>query len=143
MEGDAFNRALAGVVEAQAALPMAAFWGTWRTAYSDGQFFPAAGRGEAPNLVNARYGAEPGAKAYSHVSDPFTTQTIPATVRSGRPFRDGRSPASDSSVLVGRRGGFGPPRTSPAREEHGRRQTHHSPTPTPVHERARRDEGGD
>ena len=29
----------------------------------DGQFFPAAGRGEALNLVNARYGAEPGVKA--------------------------------------------------------------------------------
>ena len=71
------------VVEAQAALPMAAFWGTGRTVSSDGQFFPAAGRGEALNLVNARYGTEPGLKAYSHVSDrfsPFATQTIPATV---------------------------------------------------------------
>ena len=69
VEGDAFDRALAIVVEAQAALPMAAFWGTGRTASSDGQFFPAGGRGEALNLVNARYGAEPGVKAYSHVSD--------------------------------------------------------------------------
>ena len=48
---------------------MAAFWGTGRAASSDGQLFPAAGRGEALNLVNARYGAEPGVKAYSHVSD--------------------------------------------------------------------------
>ena len=83
VEGDAFDRALSIVVEAQAALPMAAFWGTGRTASSDGQFFPSAGRGEALNLVNARYGAEPGVKAYSHVSDrfsPFATQTIPATV---------------------------------------------------------------
>ena len=63
VEDDAFDRALAVVVEAQAALPMAAFWGTGRTASSDGQFFPAAGRGEALNLVNARYGAEPGVKA--------------------------------------------------------------------------------
>ena len=53
VEGDAFDRALAVVVEAQAALSMAAFWGTGRTASSDGQFFPAAGRGEALNLVNA------------------------------------------------------------------------------------------
>ena len=65
VEGDAFDRALAIVVEAQAALPMAAFWGTGRTASSDGQFFPSAGRGEALNLVNARYGAEPGVKAYN------------------------------------------------------------------------------
>ena len=70
------------VVEAQAALPMAAFWGTGRTASSDDQFFPAGGWEEALNLVNARYGTEPGVKAYSHVSDrfsPFATQTIPST----------------------------------------------------------------
>ena len=79
VEGDAFDRALAAVVEAQAALPMAAFWGTGRTASSDGQFFPAAGRGE-------------GVKAYSHVSDrfsPFATQTIPATVHEAPYILDG------------------------------------------------------
>ena len=69
--GEAYDRALSTVVEAQAALPMATFWGTGRTASSDGQFFPAGGRGEALNLVNARYGTEPGVKAYSHVSDRF------------------------------------------------------------------------
>ncbi|MDE0149208.1 MAG: Tn3 family transposase, partial [Rhodospirillaceae bacterium] len=92
VEGDAFDRALAVVVEAQAALPMAAFWGSGRTASSDGQFFPAGGRGEALNLVNARYGAEPGVKAYSHVSDrfsPFATQTIPATVHEAPYILDG------------------------------------------------------
>ena len=92
VEGDAFDRALAVVVEAQAALPMAAFWGTGQTASSDGQFFPAGGRGEALNLVNARYGAEPGVKAYSHVSDrfsPFATQTIPATVHEAPYILDG------------------------------------------------------
>ena len=92
VEGDAFDRALSLVVEAQATLPMAAFWGTGRTASSDGQFFPAAGRGEALNLVNARYGTEPGVKAYSHVSDrysPFATQTIPATVHEAPYILDG------------------------------------------------------
>ena len=67
-------------------------WGTGRTASSDGQFFPAAGRSEALNLVNARYGAEPGVKAYSHVSDrfsPFATQTIPATVHEAPYILDG------------------------------------------------------
>ena len=41
---------------------------------------PRPGRGEALNLVNARYGTEPGAKAYSPISDrffPSATQTIP------------------------------------------------------------------
>ena len=92
VEGDAFDRALAVVVEAQAALPMAAFWGTGRTASSDGQFVPAGGRDEALNLVNARYGAEPGVKAYSHISDrfsPFATQTIPATVHEAPYILDG------------------------------------------------------
>jgi TnpA family transposase len=35
------------------------------------------------NLINAKYGNEPGLKAYTHVSDqfgPFATQNIPATV---------------------------------------------------------------
>ena len=52
----------------------------------------SAGRGEALNLVNARYGAEPGVKAYSHVSDrfsPFATQTIPATVHEAPYILDG------------------------------------------------------
>ena len=92
VEGEAYDRALSMVVEAQAALPMAAVWGMGRTASSDGQFFPAAGRGEALNLVNARYGTEPGIKAYSHVSDrfsPFATQTIPATVHEAPYILDG------------------------------------------------------
>ena len=92
VEGEAYDRALSVVVEAQAALPMAAFWGRGRTASSDGQFFPAGSRGEALNLVNARYGTEPGVKAYSHVSDrfsPFATQTIPATVHEAPYILDG------------------------------------------------------
>ena len=72
VEGEAYDRALSMLVEAQAALPMAAVWGTGRTASSDGQFFPAGDRGEALNLVKARYGTEPGVKAYSHVSDRFS-----------------------------------------------------------------------
>ena len=43
---------------------------------------------DALNLVNVRYGADPGVKAYSHVSDrfsPFATQTMPYTrCRAGR-----------------------------------------------------------
>lgn len=35
------------------------------------------------NTVNARYGNDPGIKAYTHVNDrfaPFSSRTIPATV---------------------------------------------------------------
>ena len=58
VESDAYARALASVVEAQAALPMARFWGMGTTASSDGQFFPTTRQGEAMNLINAKYGVE-------------------------------------------------------------------------------------
>ena len=92
VQEDAYHRALAMIVEAQGALPMARFWGSGLTASADGQFFPAGGAGEAMNLVNARYGFEPGLKAYSHVSDqfaPFATQAIPATVHEAPYILDG------------------------------------------------------
>ena len=92
VESDAINRALAMVIEAQSRLPMAQFWGGGVTASSDGQFFPAARQGEAMNLINAKYGSEPGLKAYTHVSDqfgPFATQVIPATVNEAPYILDG------------------------------------------------------
>ena len=92
IESDAINRALAMVVSAQSGLPMAAYWGGGVTASSDGQFFPAARQGEAMNLINAKYGSEPGLKAYTHVSDqfgPFATQNIPATVNEAPYILDG------------------------------------------------------
>ena len=92
IEGDAINRALAMVIKAQSALPMARFWGGGQTASSDGQFFPATRQGEAMNLINAKYGNEPGLKAYTHVSDqfgPFATQNIPATASEAPYILDG------------------------------------------------------
>ena len=92
IESDGINRALAMVIKAQSALPMARFWGGGMTASSDGQFFPASRQGEAMNLINAKYGNEPGLKAYTHVSDqfgPFATQNIPATVSEAPYILDG------------------------------------------------------
>lgn len=92
VESDAMNRALAMVIDGQSTLPMARFWGAGITASSDGQFFPAARQGEAMNLINAKYGSEPGLKAYTHVSDqfgPFATQSIPATVNEAPYILDG------------------------------------------------------
>ncbi len=92
MESEAINRALAMVIEAQSKLPMAQFWGVGETASSDGQFFPTTRHGEAMNLINAKYGSEPGLKAYTHVSDqfgPFATQNIPATVSEAPYILDG------------------------------------------------------
>ncbi len=92
IESDAINRALAMVIDAQSKLPMAQYWGTGDTASSDGQFFPTTRQGEAMNLINAKYGNEPGLKAYTHVSDqfgPFATQNIPATVSEAPYILDG------------------------------------------------------
>lgn len=44
------------------------------------------------NMINAKYGNEPGLKAYTHVNDrfaPFASQTIPATVREAPYILDG------------------------------------------------------
>lgn len=92
VESEAMARALAMVIEGQSALPMARFWGAGTSASSDGQFFPTTRQGEAMNLINAKYGHEPGLKAYTHVSDqfgPFATQTIPATVNEAPYILDG------------------------------------------------------
>ena len=92
VESDAINRALAMVISAQSDLPMTTYWGGGVTASSDGQFFPAARQGEAMNLINAKYGSEPGLKAYTHLSDqfgPFATQNIPATVNEAPYILDG------------------------------------------------------
>ena len=92
IESEGMAHALAMVTEAQSRLPMAQFWGAGTTASSDGQFFPTTRQGEAMNLVNAKYGTEPGLKAYTHVSDqyaPFATQVIPATVSEAPYILDG------------------------------------------------------
>jgi TnpA family transposase len=92
VESEALNQALATVVAAQGKLSMSQLWGMGTTASSDGQFFPSARQGEAMNMVNAKYGNEPGLKAYTHVNDqfaPFASQTIPATVSEAPYILDG------------------------------------------------------
>lgn len=92
VEEDAYQHALAMVVEAQSQLPMAQVWGSGTSASADGQFFPAAAHGEAMNLINLKYGSDPGLKAYTHVSDqfsPFATQAIPATAHEAPYILDG------------------------------------------------------
>lgn len=92
VESEALDQALAIVVTAQGKLPMSRVWGMGTTASSDGQFFPSARQGEAMNMVNAKYGNEPGLKAYTHVNDqfaPFASQTIPATVSEAPYILDG------------------------------------------------------
>ena len=95
-------RALARIVEAQAGLPMARVWGEGLTSSSDGQFFAAAGAGEAMNLVNARLTAESREKAYAHLSDqfaPFAVRAIPATAHEA-PLAIVLGPMADKGSLL-------------------------------------------
>lgn len=69
----ALAAALAAVVDAQHAQPFAAVWGPGSTSSSDGQFFPAGGRGEAASDYNARQGSEPGSVFYGFISDRFAS----------------------------------------------------------------------
>lgn len=99
-------RALAMIVEAQSKLPMARFCGDGTTSSSDGQHFPAGSTGEALNVVNARYGNDPGLSAYGHVSDqyaPYSTQVIPATAHEAPYILDGllqMTPADRSASIM-------------------------------------------
>ena len=56
---ETYAAALAALVDAQHAEPFAALWGPGTTSSSDGQFFPAGGRGEASSDYNARQGPSP------------------------------------------------------------------------------------
>ena len=69
VEGEAYDRALSVVVEAQATLPMAAFWGMGRTASSDGQFFPAGSRGEALYILDGLLMNETGSRVREQYAD--------------------------------------------------------------------------
>ena len=66
---ETYKAALARIIDAHHALPIATIWGDGRTSSSDRQFFRSAKRGDAAGEVNARYGHGPGLGFYTHVSD--------------------------------------------------------------------------
>lgn len=89
---ETYAKALAEIVNHHHALEFAAHWGDGTTSSSDGQRFKAGGVGEAIGSVNARYGNEPGATFYTHISDqyaPFHIKLISATVRDATHVLDG------------------------------------------------------
>jgi TnpA family transposase len=88
----AYAEALARLVDAHRALPLAQVWGDGTKASSDGQHFFAGGPGEAIADINARHGNEPGVSFYTHVSDqygPFHTKVIAATAGEALHVLDG------------------------------------------------------
>ncbi len=79
---DTYKAALARIIDAHHALPIASTWGDGTTSSSDRQFFRSAKRGDAAGEVNARYGHDPGLGFYTHVSDqhgPYSVRVMSAT----------------------------------------------------------------
>lgn len=79
---ETYKVALAKIIDAHHALPVAGIWGDGTTSSSDRQFFRSAKRGDAAGDVNARYGHDPGLGFYTHVSDqhgPYNVRVMSAT----------------------------------------------------------------
>ena len=89
---DNYVAARAAIVNAHHRHPMAAIWDDGTTSSSDGQYFRAAGRAGPGGSVNAKYGIDPGAVLYTHVSghyEPFHTRVISATMSEAPYVLDG------------------------------------------------------
>ncbi len=79
---ETYKAALARIINAHHALPIAVIWGDGTTSSSDGQFFRSAKRGDAAGDINARYGHDPGLSFYTHLSDqhgPYSIRVMSAT----------------------------------------------------------------
>ncbi|EIZ79405.1 putative Tn3 family transposase, partial [Novosphingobium sp. Rr 2-17] len=66
---DNYKAALARIIDAHHAQPIASTWGQGSTSSSDGQFFRSGKRGSGAGDFNAKYGVDPGFSFYTHVSD--------------------------------------------------------------------------
>ena len=65
---ETYGRALARIVAAQQANPLAAAFGEATTSSSDGQHFPLGGRGESTGAVDPHKGSAPAISFYTHIS---------------------------------------------------------------------------
>ena len=68
-----YQAALAMIISAHHELPFARHWGAGTSSSSDGQFIRSGRSRSGAADVNAKYGAEPGVKIYSHLSDHFAS----------------------------------------------------------------------
>ena len=87
-----YARALSAIVKLQGGIPLASRWGSGRKSSSDGQAFPIAFRKPVIAQVNAKYGRDPVATFYTHVSDqyaPFHVRAISSAVRDATHVLDG------------------------------------------------------
>ena len=89
---DNYVAARAAIIDAHHKHPLAAIWDDGTTSSSEGQYFRATGRAGAGGSVNAKYGIDPGAVIYTHVSGhygPFYTRVISATMSEAPYVLDG------------------------------------------------------
>ncbi len=89
---DNYRSALARIINAHHALPIAAVWGQGTTSSSDGQFFRSGKRGSGAGDFNAKYGVDPGFSFYTHVSDqhgPYHVTVISAATHEAPYVLDG------------------------------------------------------
>lgn len=89
---DNYKAALARIIDAHHALPIAATWGQGTTSSSDGQFFRSGKRGSGAGDFNAKYGVDPGFSFYTHVSDqhgPYHVTVISAATHEAPYVLDG------------------------------------------------------
>lgn len=87
---ETYQRALATIINAHHALPIATVWGQGTSSSSDGQFFRSGKRGAGD--FNAKYGVDPGFSFYTHVSDqdaPFNVKVISAATHEAPYVLDG------------------------------------------------------
>jgi len=73
LRSETYASATAVLVDTQQAHPFTSVWGDGHTSSSDGQFFPAGGRGESSLDYNAKYGKRPGASFYGFLSNRFAS----------------------------------------------------------------------
>lgn len=73
LRAETYAAATSVLVDAQQDHPFSAIWGDGHVSSSDGQFFPAGGRGEASLEYNAKYGKRPGASIYGFLSNRFAS----------------------------------------------------------------------
>jgi len=87
-----YKAALARIIDAHHALPIASVWGQGTTSSSDGQFFRSGKRGSGAGDFNAKYGVDPGFSFYTHVSDqhgPYHVTVISAATHEAPYVLDG------------------------------------------------------
>jgi TnpA family transposase len=89
---ETYQGALARIIGAHHALPIANVWGQGTSSSSDGQFFRSGKRGAGAGEINARYGVDPGFSFYTHVSDqhgPYHVKVISAATHEAPYVLDG------------------------------------------------------